>query len=65
MNKHVELVKKWLNDKDSVTLEELKENSKSASDAAYAAAVAYAAVDAADASDAAYFVKRYEELTGE
>ena len=30
MNKHIELVKKWLADKDSVSLEELEANKKSA-----------------------------------
>lgn len=73
MNKHIDLVKKWLADKDSVSLEELKANA----DAAYAdAAASYAAgyvtnVDAAYAADAAsyaahdvaYYIKRYEELT--
>ena len=63
MNKHVELVKKWLEDKESVSLEELKANKKGAY-AAYGAAMAaanpayYAAADVA-----AYWVKRYEELT--
>jgi hypothetical protein len=72
MNKHIELVKKWLDDPSSVTVKELKENAKAA--AAYAAAdayddaanAAYAAADAAaDAANAAYFVKKYEELVGE
>ena len=68
MNKHIELVKKWLADDKSVSLEELKENKKAAWDAsiyaassaigyaAYwaAAAAAYAAADAADAYTAAY-----------
>ena len=69
MNKHIELVKKWLDDPDSVTVDELRENSESAY-AAYAAADdAYAAYAAAalaadDDADAAYYVKRYEELTG-
>jgi hypothetical protein len=30
MNKHIELVKKWLKDKDSVSIEELKANKKAA-----------------------------------
>tara|TARA_R100000951_G_scaffold90032_1_gene78164 strand:+ start:11807 stop:12022 length:216 start_codon:yes stop_codon:yes gene_type:complete len=67
MNKHIELVKKWLDDKDSVTVKELRENT----DAAYATyhtadeSLAYhAAAEAADAAyQAAYWVKRYEELT--
>ena len=74
MSKHIELVKKWLDDSSSVTVDELRGNSESAyaayaaacaanaaSDAAYAA---YAAADAAyAAADAASYVKRYEELT--
>ena len=57
MNKHIELVKKWLSDRDSVTLEELKANK----DAAYAAygvdGVANAAyyVAANAAFDATYY----------
>jgi hypothetical protein len=60
VNKHIELVKKWLDDPNSVTLQELKDNAETAS-AASAAAAAYAsyAVAAAD------WVKKYEELTGE
>ena len=61
MNKHIELVKKWLADSESVSLEELEENNKNAdaaTDAAYWAAdwatrgAAYVAADAA--ADAAY-----------
>jgi len=75
MNKHIELVKKWLDDPESVTTEELEANA----DAAYAAAApaaawAYAAACAAadasaDAANAAAYakytancVKRYDEL---
>ena len=47
MNKHIELVKKWLDDPSSVTVDELRENS----DSAYAAAAL--AADAADALAAA------------
>ncbi len=66
MNPHIELVKKWLADSDSVSLEELKANKETAdaaywdakaADAAWAAYVAaYAAYWAAywDAADAAY-----------
>ena len=77
MNIHIELVKKWLADKDSVSQEELKDN-RVAADAAYDAdaadAVAAYAADAADAAaaaydddyayaaDAAYWVKRYDEF---
>jgi hypothetical protein len=51
MNKHILLVMKWLNDKDSVTQEELKDNRTAAADAAADAyaADAYAAAAAADA----------------
>jgi hypothetical protein len=68
MNKHVELVKKWLADPSSVTLEELKANAEAAA-AAYDAedAAFYAAADAAaaDAAAAADWVKRYEDLEQE
>ena len=76
MNKHIELVKKWLVDPTSVTQQELDDN-RDAADAAnaayaadYAANAAYYAADAA--ADAAayaaayaaakYWVNRYEEL---
>lgn len=57
MNIHIELVKKWLADNDSVSQEELKDNRV----AAYAAAAAAYAADA-DAAYADYWVKRYEAL---
>ena len=58
MNKHIELVKKWLADKDSVSQEELEANSKAAAD------VSDYAANAANAADvAARYVTRYEELT--
>jgi hypothetical protein len=78
MNKHVELVEKWLSDNNSVSLEELKAN---AADAAYGAdhasyEAAHAAHEAADSAaygasydaahaayEAAYWVKKYKELT--
>ena len=76
MNKHIELVKKWLADPESVTQQELDDN-LDAADCAYhadfyeaassaAAYCAYYATDFAAAADAAYteyWVKRYEELT--
>ena len=77
MNKHIKLVEKWLNDKDSVTQEELEQNKKDAyyaDDAAYYAAdaAAYAAFaadaaadDADDADDVAFWVEKYHKLTGE
>ena len=52
MNKHIELVKKWLADKDSVSKEELRENADAAYYAAYDAAY-YAATHAAAAAAAA------------
>jgi len=84
MNKHIELVKKWLGDPNSVTQKELIENldaADAAADAAVAAsadalaaadaaadaavAAAYAAYVGAAYEAAAYWVKKYEELTGE
>ena len=73
MNKHIELVKKWLADSESVTQQELEDNRAAANAAADAAArtarAAYnAAADAATsaaaraAADAKYWVNRYEEL---
>jgi hypothetical protein len=71
MNKHIELVKKWLDNPDSVTQQELKDNRAAAYAAAYAASAAVdarsayttsVAVDARSA-DAEYWVKLYEELT--
>ena len=76
MNKHIEIVKKWLADNDSVTQKELKNNA-AAADAYNAYAAAYAAYAAAAAAYAAaadtgaaanadanatYWVKLYEEL---
>tara|TARA_B110000977_G_C10708177_1_gene350155 strand:- start:34 stop:234 length:201 start_codon:yes stop_codon:yes gene_type:complete len=66
MNEHIALVKKWLNDPDSVSQKELKDNDDaahaSATEAAWAAAAAHA-VEFAEAAD--YCVKRYEELINE
>ena len=59
MNKHILLVMKWLDNKDSVTQDELISNKADAA-AAYAAAyAAYAAADAAADADAKYWVNRY------
>jgi hypothetical protein len=75
MNKHIELVKKWLENNESVSLEELEANKKAACDAAYAAcdaaydAAADAACNAAYYAAAEYYayaeywVNRYEEIT--
>lgn len=79
MNKHIELVKKWLNDPSSVTIDELLINSDDAYAAIEAASydpanvaddATYAVLEAvdyaayaADADDAAHWVKRYEELS--
>ena len=81
MNKHIELVKKWLKDKSSVTAEELKANADAAyyayaayadayaayAAAAYAAyAAARAASDAAESADyAEFYIESYEEIKGE
>ena len=54
MNKHVELVKKWLADKDSVSKEELKANAYDANAAANASYYAYAHA-AKYATDATYY----------
>ena len=55
MNKHIELVEKWLADGESVSLEELKAN-KEAAEAAYDDAdAAYHDAHYADAADAAYY----------
>ena len=76
MNKHIELVKKWLADPASVSQEELEDNAASAHYAAedagwagragraahYAADAAHYAAEA-DAKSAAHWVKEYEELT--
>ena len=80
-NKHISLVKKWLNDPDSVSLYKLRDNFSAASDAVHAAeaeqAAAKAVVEGADAAflaahaaafdpaQAAHWVKQYEELTNE
>ena len=72
MNKHIELVKKWLADPDSVTQKELEDNRDAAY--AYATAEAYyatafkAAADYAvyGADDAAkHWVKRYDKIMKE
>ena len=72
MSKHIELVKKWLDDPNSVTEDELKDN---ANEVAYLGYAAYAAANSVDAAYAAYavdaaddvghYVKKYEELTEE
>tara|TARA_R110002020_G_scaffold358757_1_gene571365 strand:+ start:1076 stop:1381 length:306 start_codon:yes stop_codon:yes gene_type:complete len=67
MNKHIKLVEKWLDDKDSVTQEELEQNKEDAAAAVYGDAADdaadayayyaanYAANAAADADHAAYY----------
>ena len=71
MNKHISLVKKWLNDPDSVSQKELEDNDDAAhasaadTDAADAAAAAADAAAADAAEVAAHCVKRYEELINE
>ncbi|MFZ9079252.1 MAG: hypothetical protein ACO23H_12020 [Alphaproteobacteria bacterium] len=65
MNKHIEVVKKWLDNPDSLTQEELDLNA----DAAWTVwSAAWNAIDAAacgDDANAAYWVNEYEELTNE
>ena len=66
-NEHIELVKKWLADRDSVSKEELEANYAAANAAANASYYAYAhaakyAEYAADKA-AADWVDIYEELT--
>jgi len=57
MSKHIELVKKWLEDPSSVTAEELKANANAASavDRAADAAAYYAAADDYYAATDAYY----------
>ena len=68
MNEHIELVKKWLADPESVTKQDMEANAAAyaaLADAALAAAyadAAYAAYAAAAANTADYWVKRYNEL---
>ena len=75
MNEHIELVKKWLADPESVTKQDMEANAAAYAalaavnaaayaDAAYAAYAdaAYAAYAAAAANTADYWVKRYNEL---
>ena len=53
MNKHIELVKKWLADKESVTREELEANANAAYAAVAADSYATCAYYASDAAEAA------------
>jgi hypothetical protein len=69
MNQHIELVKKYLADNDSVTIEELRINREAAQAVFGAAAYASyaAAADHADAAAAHYeqaveHLREYEEL---
>ena len=66
MNKHISLVKRWLADNDSVTLQELEDNFIAADCVTAVAECVTAAAIAATESNAravAFWVKRYEELT--
>lgn len=70
MNRHILLVMKWLDDKDSVTKEDLNANYHAANadddyDAADAAYAADATYDSADADSAALWVDKYFERTGD
>ena len=53
MNEHIEVVKKWLNDPDSLSSEELKTNFFSASQDYYAYAIANAGI-----YDTAWFLEQ-------
>jgi len=65
MNEHIELVKQWIADPQSVTEAELGANANDARDAADAAAWDDAANAAAHHADlaATRWVKHYEDLT--
>ncbi len=72
MNKHILLVMRWLNNKDSVSQDELEKNSHEAWkawDVAYAGSSAcYGAATRAacnDAANAGYWVDIYFDRTGE
>lgn len=72
VNKHIELVEKWLADRESVSLEELRDNRYAAEAVHFAADAAYAS-GYSEADDGSYsaaeyaalaakYVKKYEEL---
>jgi hypothetical protein len=61
MNKHIELVKKWLDDPASVTQQELQGNNIQLMLAVYAADYAYAGDDV----NAEYWVTRYDKIMKE
>jgi hypothetical protein len=67
MNKHILLVMKWLNDKNSVSQEELEKNKCEAWTASVASVATYAAYNAAAAyaDNAGYWVDEYFDRTGE
>ena len=65
MNKHILLVMKWLNDKDSVSQYELEENKSEACEAHEAYAAAYAAYAGYAVGYAGYWVNKYFKRTGE
>jgi hypothetical protein len=74
-NEHIELVKKWLDNPESVSVQELKNNVEAANadfvaacaaanvEAACAACAAAANAADADADAAARWVKEYEKVT--
>lgn len=68
-NPHIELVKKWLDNPESVSQEDIERAADAAAVALYtvnAAAVAVDAVDAVDDIDTArseFWIEKYEELT--
>ena len=72
MNKHIEIVKKWLANPDSVSQQELEDNADAAGAACWVAlrnsvteAAAWASIRAADnnVDRAKYWVEIYERLT--
>jgi len=69
MNKHILVVMRWLNDKDSVSQEELEKNNNEAyaanTHAAYEVYNAAAAADYDYVSQAVYWLGKYFERTGE
>jgi len=69
MNKHILLVMKWLNDKDSVSQEELEKNKHESyaanTRADYEAYNAAFFADFGEGANAARWVNEYFEITGE
>ena len=68
-NPHIELVKKWLDNPKSVSLEDIERAADAAAVALYVVNAAAVAVDAVDAVDdintarSEFWIEKYEELT--